>query len=75
MTWGINLGLDNATNARNMANSILNAFSSAAVQAAGVVLDLLEIGESLTTGMLCSLKYKPVSRGRMHRKRGGPVQE
>ena len=46
MTWGINLGLDNATNARNMANSILQAFSSAAVQAAGVVLDLLEIGAS-----------------------------
>ncbi|KAI0092691.1 glycoside hydrolase family 79 protein [Irpex rosettiformis] len=44
MTWGINLGLDNATNAMNMANSILRAFSSAAVQAAGVVLDLLEIG-------------------------------
>jgi hypothetical protein len=47
MTWGINLGLDNATNAQNMANSILKAFSSSAVQRAGVTLDLLEIGELL----------------------------
>ena len=46
MTWGINFGLDNATNARNMASSVLRAFSSAAVQAAGVVLDLFEIGAS-----------------------------
>lgn len=45
MTWGINLGLDNATNAMNMANSILKAFASAAVKQAGVVLDFLEIGE------------------------------
>ena len=45
MTWGINLGLDNATNALNLANSILKAFSSAAVQSAQVFLDLLEIGQ------------------------------
>ncbi|KAI0686429.1 glycoside hydrolase family 79 protein [Cytidiella melzeri] len=44
MTWGINLALDNATNAQNMANSILKAFSSATVRQAGVFLDLLEIG-------------------------------
>ncbi|KIP06086.1 glycoside hydrolase family 79 protein [Phlebiopsis gigantea 11061_1 CR5-6] len=44
MTWGVNLGLDNATNAANMARAILNAFSTAAVRASGVVLDLIEIG-------------------------------
>ncbi|KAI0337156.1 glycoside hydrolase family 79 protein [Trametopsis cervina] len=44
MTWGINFGADNATNALNMAVSILKAFGSVAVQRAGVVLDLLEIG-------------------------------
>lgn len=44
MTWGINLGLDNATNALNMANAILNAFLTSAVKASGVILDLIEIG-------------------------------
>lgn len=44
MTWGVNLGLDNATNAGNMARAILNAFSSSAVRSSGVVLDLIEIG-------------------------------
>ena len=44
MTWGVNLGLDNATNAVNMARSIVNAFDTPAVQSAGVVLDLIEIG-------------------------------
>ena len=44
MTWGVNLGLDNATNALNMARAILNAFSTSAVKASGVVLDLIEIG-------------------------------
>ena len=44
MTWGVNLGLDNVTNAVNMAKSIIKAFSSSAVQRAGVTLDLIEIG-------------------------------
>lgn len=44
MTWGVNLGLDNATNALNMANAILNAFLTPAVKLSGVVLDLIEIG-------------------------------
>ncbi|EKM58753.1 glycoside hydrolase family 79 protein [Phanerochaete carnosa HHB-10118-sp] len=44
MTWGVNLGLDNATNALNMANAILNAFLTSVVQESGVVLDLIEIG-------------------------------
>jgi hypothetical protein len=44
MTWGTNLGLDNATNAADMALAILGAFSSPAVQQSGVVLDLIEIG-------------------------------
>ncbi|KAL4247519.1 Beta-glucuronidase C-terminal domain-containing protein [Abortiporus biennis] len=44
MTWGINLGLNNITNAVNMAKSIAKAFSSDAVKKANVILDLLEIG-------------------------------
>ncbi|KAH9936819.1 glycoside hydrolase family 79 protein [Epithele typhae] len=44
MVWGVNFGLDNATNAGNMARSIVQAFKSAAVLAAGVVLDRIEIG-------------------------------
>ncbi|GJE97273.1 glycoside hydrolase family 79 protein [Phanerochaete sordida] len=44
MTWGVNLGLDNATNALNMANAILRAFLTPAVKLSGVVLDLIEIG-------------------------------
>lgn len=46
MTWGINLGLDNATNAANMAKSIIKAFDSHPVQRSGVKLDLIEIGTS-----------------------------
>ena len=46
MTWGVNLGLDNATNAGNMARAILGAFSSPEVKLSGVVLDLIEIGSS-----------------------------
>ena len=45
MTWGVNLGLDNATNAANMATSILGAFHSPQVKQARVYLDLIEIGE------------------------------
>ena len=45
MTWGVNLGADNATNALNMANAILNAFLTPAVKASGVILDLIEIGQ------------------------------
>jgi len=44
MTWGVNLGADNVTNAVNMAKSIIRAFSSSAVKAAGVTLDMIEIG-------------------------------
>lgn len=46
MTWGVNLGLNNITNAVNMAKSIAKAFKSATVKQAGVVLDLIEIGAS-----------------------------
>lgn len=45
MTWGVNLGLDNATNALNMARAILSAFTTPAVKRSGVVLDLIEIGQ------------------------------
>ena len=44
MVWGVNFGADNATNAVNMAKSILKAFASSAVKAAGVVLDRIEVG-------------------------------
>lgn len=52
MTWGVNLGLDNATNALNMARAILNAFSTPAVKQSGVVLDLVEIGMPLSVSVL-----------------------
>ena len=61
MTWGINFGLDNATNARNMASSVLRAFSSAAVQAAGVVLDLFEIGASSSSDRFV-VRFRRVER-------------
>lgn len=44
MTWGLNMGADNITNAVNMAKAILRAFRTSAVRASGVVLDLLELG-------------------------------
>ncbi|OBZ65454.1 Beta-glucuronidase [Grifola frondosa] len=44
MVWGVNLGLDNVTNAVNMAKAIVGAFASAAVRASGVVLDRIEVG-------------------------------
>ncbi|GJJ10670.1 hypothetical protein Clacol_004897 [Clathrus columnatus] len=44
MTWGVNLGADNATNAVNMAKSILRAFASSEVKESGVELDLIEVG-------------------------------
>lgn len=47
MTWGVNFGLDNVTNAVNMAKSIIKAFGSAAVKQAQVTLDLMEVGMCL----------------------------
>ncbi|KAI1792639.1 hypothetical protein LXA43DRAFT_330161 [Ganoderma leucocontextum] len=44
MVWGINLGANNATNAINMAKAIAGSFSDPAVQAAGVVLERVEVG-------------------------------
>jgi len=46
MTWGVNFGLDNATNAVNMAKSILKAFATSAVNTAGVTLELIEVGKT-----------------------------
>jgi hypothetical protein len=40
------LGLDNVTNAVNMAKSIVKAFGTSAVKAANVHLDLIEVGQS-----------------------------
>ncbi|KAI1793367.1 glycoside hydrolase family 79 protein [Ganoderma leucocontextum] len=44
MTWGIDLGADNVTNAVNMANAIVRAFRTGVMKASGVVLDLIEVG-------------------------------
>ena len=44
MVWGVNFGADNATNAVNMAKSIMKAFASSAVKAANVILDRIEVG-------------------------------
>lgn len=44
MTWGVNLGADNVTNAVNMARSIIKAFNTPSVVDSGVVLDLIEVG-------------------------------
>ena len=47
VTWGINFGADNATNAVNMAKAVVSAFSTDSVKASGVVLDHLEIGNEV----------------------------
>lgn len=48
MTWGLNFGYDNATNAVNMAQSIFRAFSPASETAKnGIVLNSIELGVSL----------------------------
>ena len=44
MTWGVNLGADNITNAVNMAKAIMRAFRTSSVKASGVILDLIEVG-------------------------------
>ncbi|KAH9856965.1 glycoside hydrolase family 79 protein [Lenzites betulinus] len=44
MTWGVNLGADNVTNAVNMAKAIVGAFRTSAVKASGVILQRLEVG-------------------------------
>ena len=44
MTWGVDLGADNVTNAVNMAKAIARAFRTSAVKASGVTLDLIEVG-------------------------------
>ncbi|KAK7692975.1 hypothetical protein QCA50_004616 [Cerrena zonata] len=44
MTWGVNLGANNATNAANMARSIAKAFDTPAVKNAQVTLAMIEIG-------------------------------
>ncbi|KAI8984835.1 glycoside hydrolase family 79 protein [Trametes punicea] len=44
MTWGVNLGADNATNAVNMAKAIVGAFRTLAVKASGVILERIEVG-------------------------------
>ncbi|OCH91400.1 glycoside hydrolase family 79 protein [Obba rivulosa] len=44
MIWGVNLGLDNATNAVNMAKAIVDAFGTQEVQNSGVSLLRIEVG-------------------------------
>ncbi|KZT13293.1 glycoside hydrolase family 79 protein [Laetiporus sulphureus 93-53] len=44
MIWGVNLGFNNITNARNMAKAIVAAFSSPSVIESGVILERIEVG-------------------------------
>lgn len=44
MVWGVNLGANNSTNAVNMAKAIARSFGSPAVNASGIVLDRIEVG-------------------------------
>lgn len=44
MVWGVNLGLNNVTNAVNMAKSIMRAFADPEVIASGVSLERIEVG-------------------------------
>ncbi len=44
MTWGVDLGANNVTNAVNMAEAIARAFRTSTMKASGVVLDLIEVG-------------------------------
>lgn len=44
VTWGVNLGLNNITNAVNEAKSITAAFASSSIKNSGIVLDAIEIG-------------------------------
>ncbi|KAI0831387.1 glycoside hydrolase family 79 protein [Trametes gibbosa] len=44
MTWGVNLGANNVTNAVNMAKAIAGAFRSSLVKASGVILQRIEVG-------------------------------
>ncbi|PCH34775.1 glycoside hydrolase family 79 protein [Wolfiporia cocos MD-104 SS10] len=44
MVWGVNLGLNNATNAINMAKAIFRAFDLPATRSAGVTLERIEVG-------------------------------
>ena len=53
MTWGVNLGANNVTNAINMAKSIVKAFGTSAVKAAKVTLDMIEVGKETTSMTLC----------------------
>lgn len=45
MTWGVNFGANNVTNAINMAKSIVKAFDTEAVKKSQVKLGMIEVGE------------------------------
>ena len=47
----MNLGLNNVTNAVNMAKSIVKAFKTSAVKRAGVTLAMLELGAASFVGL------------------------
>ena len=49
MVWGVNLGLNNVTNAVNMGESIMRAFADPAVIASGVSLERIEVGTHSST--------------------------
>jgi hypothetical protein len=44
VTWGVNLGGNNLTDAFLMTQSIVKAFESDAIKEAGITLDSLEVG-------------------------------
>ncbi len=44
VTWGLNLGADNITNAVLEAQSLVKAFNSQEMKTADVILDFIELG-------------------------------
>lgn len=77
MTWGVNFGMDNVTNAVNMAKSIIKAFSTPAVQQAQVTLDLIEVGmspDSAPSSICCNdvlnFRYAPGNEADLYKNNG-----
>jgi len=59
VTWGLNLGADNITNAVDEAKSLIQAFQSSAMKSAGVTLDLIEIGNEADLYVNNGLRQSP----------------
>ena len=52
MTWDVNFGANNITNAVNMAKAIVKAFDSPAAKEAKVTLSMIEIGKYEWVGQM-----------------------